>query len=759
MPKTNTVQNRATHSAFLNFSNLSDEQAGSLVGKLTEVVQKAEQDRSSELSRAEEALSIWHGNFWSDEEIEYFEEKFNVHPYEFPAARAPLNKLVAQQRSARYNFQLLPTDVNSYDRHRKNREKFVEENYQDFDTIQQAREYYDKYYDDELAQAISIQYDNIRNENNTKYVESQCFENGVITGLDFLKTTYSTKDDPDGEIKTDRRSVRQMLWDHTSVDPMLDDAEYMGEVHRLYRSDLVSMFPDKKDQIEESFEEYTNFVHGGAHYPANTSSWRDFYDFDIDQHELRLKVCEFWYQDTEERFQLVNKDTGQPRLIQHGLSEAEIMEKLAQVELSDLEHMMKKGELDPAFFDRPQEQIMDDIDQQLNEKYDLRTTQAKVWYKAVFSHDALFEFKRSPLPQGGHPYTPFFAQFTEGWFTGVIDDIKDILLAYNKAIMFREIMLANSAKGLLFIDRGSVNKSGYSMDDIREAWTEIGGVIDLDLRGGRRLGDVFQQVTNVGDGLAEIRSVIAELESKIYRILGVNDAQLGFVGNEASAAQVRQRIQQGQGNNGLIFDNFNRTLETHAKENVIPMIVADLMGNQPEAIRGLADNREQWVKLNYDQEFELFADAILNGEFQMKLKTEDTDRQIQQQNEAMLLQLAQQNPNQISVEAALEYSEMPQIHNFLRRNRELMRRKQRDQALRQIDLQQLQQIMAEAGVDEDTASMIMKQGRRQAAKQFEQKESQGNQQGQGNSIIQERAKEPERMRNIETSALNQRQNN
>ena len=714
------------------------------------LVDEAEMDREVDVARAEDAVSIWRGEFWTDEEIDFFEEKFNVHPYDFRAARAPLNKLVSQQRQARYNWQFIPTDTNSYERHRRNREKYVEENYQDFDTVQQARDYYDKYFDDELAQAISIQYDNIRIQNDTKYVESQCFENCLITGVDFLKTTYSTKDDPDGEIKTDRRSVRQMLWDHTSVDPMLDDVEYIGEVHRLYKQDLISMFPEYSEDIEVAFNQYSNFVRG-LNYPAQSSSWSDYYDFDIDQHDVRLKVAEFWYLDTEERKQLVNKKTGEPRLVRYGLDESEIMEKLGEQELENLEQELKKGNLDPDFFARDREAIMEDIDQILQEKWDLRTTQSKVWYKAVFSHDALFEFKRDPLPHHSHPYTPCFAQFTEGWYTGIIDDIKDILLAYNKAVMFREIMLANSAKGTLIVDRGSLNKSGYSMDDISQMWTEIGGVIDLDLRGGRRLSDVFQQINNIGDGLAEIRSIIAELESKIYRILGVNEAQLGFVGNEASAAQVRQRIQQGQGNNGLIYDNFNRSLETHAEEKVIPMVVSELMGKQPNAIRGLAENREQWIELNYDEEFELFAQSILSGDFQMKLRTQDPDRQIQQNNFAMLLELAQARPDEVSLQAVLEQSEMPNMHSFLQRNRELMNQKQRDQALRQLDLQEIRKLMADAGVDEDTAENILKQGRKRAVENYEQQQKQGKESAQGTSTIQRMAAENSRQGKIEQS--------
>jgi hypothetical protein len=175
------------------------------------------------------------------------------------------------------------------------------------------------------------------------------------------------------------------------------------------------------------------------------------------------------------------------------------------------------------------------------------------------------------------------------------------------------------------------------------------------------------------------------------------------------------------------------------------------MGKQPKAIRGLAENREQWIELNYDEEFELFAQSILSGDFQMKLRTQDPDRQLQQNNFAMLLQLAQARPDEVSLQAVLEQSEIPNIQNFLRRNRELMHQKQRDQALRQLDLQQIRKLMANAGVDEDTAEKIIKEGRKKAVENYEQKQKQGKESAQGTSTIQKLAAENSRQSKIEQS--------
>lgn len=743
------VKNNVT---FLNLTELDDSEAKEVVHKIRERVTQAEQDRRPAVVRAEQSLRLWKNEFWSEDDIKYFEEKFNVSPYQIPAARAPLNRLVSQQRGARYDFGIVPIDTMSYERQRKGREEYIQQHGSEFETEEQAGEYFDRYYDDEFAQTVELQYENIRIKNKTKYVESQCFENMLITGLDFLKTTYTTQYNPTGEVKTERRALRQMLWDHGSVSPTLEDIEYIGEVHRLYLQDLIAMYPEHAEEISEAYETYTNFMRG-PQASILSQSWSNFYDFDTERSDVRAKIVEFWFQDTEQRFTLIHNETQDTRLIQYGLEEEQIWEYVKEIELDTLKELLESGELDPNFFDRTPDEVDADITSFVQEKYSLGTTTAKVWYKVVMGHDALFEFRRDPLPHHSHPYTPAFAQFTEGWYTGIVDDVKDILLAYNKAFMFREIMLANGAKGVLLIDRGAVNKSGYSIDDIRQMWTEIGGVIDLELRGGRRLSDVFQNVTTIADGLSEIRVILNDLELKLYDIMGVNSAMLGIVGNEAPAAQVRQRIQQGQAVNGILFDNFNKALEIHAHEKVIPLVVAELMTKKPSAIKSLSEVRSKWVELNYDEEFELFADAIMDGQYQTRLVTKQPDQQLESQQSAMLLQLAQSRPDAIDLEAALEFSNLPFAGKFLRRNRELMRRRQRDMQMRMVDLQQVAQMMAEYGIDADTAEKMMENLRKQRVRELSGEGGQATQMAQGNQEIQREAAEMTRQHDIEQELL------
>lgn len=737
----NTIKNSTT---FINFTGFEDKVAEDLVGRLRDIVVSAEQNRQADVKRAEEAIRIYKNDLWSEKDIEFFEE-FDMTPYQIPEGRAPINKLVNTQRAAQYDFQFKPLDMSSYERHRKNRDKWVQEHVDEFATPKQARKYYDTYADDELAMAISIYHQNQRIKNKTKKVEAQCFENMLITGLDFMKTTYN-----DG-IDTQRRGVRQMIYDRSSVDPELSDIEYIGEVNRLYKDDLVTMFPEHKQQILDRFEKYTTLRGNNQWNTAMQKNWRQFYKFDHQRSQSRLKVCELWFKSAEERW-VVEQD-GDARKVQYGLDKKQVQDKLKEIELDNLKDRADEGDQKAIELFQQRPNVIDkEVQNIVSNKYKLRTTQEFVWNKAVFSHNALFEFKRNPLPHGSHPYTPFFAQFVEGWYTGLIDDVKDLLIALNKAVMFRELMMAHGAKGLLVVDRKSVNRSQYSVDDIRQMWTQIGGIIDLDLAGNRKLSDVFQQVTTIGEGFAEISRVIQELEQKVYKIMGVNEAMLGFTSDGAAASQVRQRIKEGQGNNGVIFDNFNKALETHTHEKVFPLVVTEMIQKRPKAIRVLGDNRSEWLDLTYDNEFELFADAIQSGNYVVKLETQQIDEQLSQQQQSILLQSAMQDPN-LSTEAALEFSGMPQIQNFLRRSREIMRQKKREQLADQVDLKKMQQMMLQQGLDADTVSDLISKAKLERLKEMEAEQNQSNQNVQGMSEVQRQANEGNRLQQIEKTTL------
>jgi hypothetical protein len=737
---------------FLNFSGLEDKEAQKIIGNFRSLVSNTEKQREKHVKRVEENVRIYRNQLWTEQDFKFFEQ-FDMTPYQIPEARAPINRLVNQQRQVRYDLQLIPLDPHSFDRHRRNRDEWVEKNIHQFSSPEEAEKYFDSNADDELASSVGVYYSHVQQRNNAKYLESEVFEAGTIMGCDFLKTTYSYKDTPDGMIKRERRSVRQMGWDYNSMHPLLADSEYFFEVNRLYKSDLISMFPEHREQIEERFEHYTN-LQGKPAWDKLTSTWKDFYSFDVKRSEHQLKVVEMWHKEISDFYQLENKENGDLRLIRHDLQdEDEIWDILYEIETDALIDQVRRGEIDPDVMDMEQEQLKQFIQEETRNKYNLLVTQAPIWVKCVFTHDGMFEHKVNPLPHNSHPYTPFFAQIIEGEWSGVIDDVKDLLIALNKAVMFREIMMAHGAKGATVVDKKTLSRSGYSVEDFAEMWTQIGAVIDLDISGGRRLSDVFQHVTTIGQGLAEIGSVINELEQKMYKVIGINEAMLGTVGNEAPAAAIRQRIQQGSGINGIIFDNFSRALQTHVHEKVIPLVVTEMLEKKPKMLRTLSEKRAKWIELTYDKDFELFADALNSGNFVTKLITQETDRQISQQQSALLLQTAMSNPAEFSTQAALEFAEIPKVQEFLRRNRELVDQRDRKMAAQQVDLQMILQTMLEQGIDQETANKIQSTLQLQRMKELQSLQNQQAQTSQGMGQVQSQANEGNRLQSIENNAL------
>ena len=724
---------RSVKKPFINFTDFEDREAKSIVGELTKLVQRAESDRQPNLERAERGMEIWKNEFWSEEDLEIWDD-LDVYPHQIPEARAPINNLVSQQRNQRFAWDVVPLDKQSYERFKKGRNKFVEENMEDFDSVKQAREYYDQYYDDEYAKALTTYLDFIRNMNNTSDLEGESFENGIITGLHFLKTIWKG-----GEIKTEGRSQRSMFYDISSVQYDLSDIEYIGEVHLLYKQDLIEQYPDKADIINQHFERTDNFLRNGQ---TQSEHWKEYYEFSNGQNQdLKIKIVELWYKDIEERFKLVDSEKNETRLLRHDLSEDQVMDMLASQTLENLKGALLQGELSPEFFDRPMREVKTEIQDMVNERYSLFSTNKQIWRKVVFTHNGLLENMRSPLPHESHPYTAFFPQFTDGWNTGLIDDVHDVLLALNKAVAFREVLMAHSAKGAVVIDRDTVTQSNYSMDDIKALWTQVGGVIDLKLKGNRRLQDVFQQVNTMAQGLSEINVVISDLERRLYRILGVNQAQLGMSSDEASGRQDRQRIVQGQANNGRIFDNFNRTLRLHTHEKVIPLAMFDLLEEKPSAIRLLGDNHTKWLEIDYNDDFDLFAEAIFTGKYKTKLMPKDSDKQSNTLNTSMLLELA--GAGVINIETAFEFADnFPNSHEIIKRDKEITRQKMREQASQQVSIQRLQQLLLEnPNISAEQADEMIKKVRvEQMEKQRTEEESQ-TQGAQGMREIQREAQQ------------------
>jgi hypothetical protein len=82
-----------------------------------------------------------------------------------------------------------------------------------------------------------------------------------------------------------------------------------------------------------------------------------------------------------------------------------------------------------------------------------------------------------------------------------------------------------------------------------------------------------------------------------------------------------------------------------------------------------------------------------------------------------------------------------------------MRQRQREQQMRMVDLQQVAQMMAEYGIDSETAEKMLQNLRKGRVAELRGSQGGGNQTNQGNAEIQRESAEMTRQSDIERELL------
>jgi hypothetical protein len=746
----------------LNFTELDEKEAMEKLTELRDLVLKGESDRTKRVERFVENNDIWLNNIWSEDDLAFF-DSLDITPYEFPVQRPLINNLITRQRRNPVSFDIVPTDLHSYKRQRKGREQFVAEEMAKensaFVTPEDAGEFYDKYADDEYAKAASVYLHNIRHESKATRVDTAVFQQGLISGLDFWKATYSKKFNRSGSVEISRRPQNAIFYDESSVESDLSDVEFIGEVHRMYKQNLVLQYPDKQEEIEEYFSYYTNRKR--RTYSREQEDWKFFYDFRFD-HAIRsrLHVAEIYFLETEARIEVIDNNTQETKIVEFEITEDEVYDKLMSMMLLELQDEAVNN---PQVAESLQgDDVRETIMQMVEERYTIQETIEPVWYKAVFSYNALFEYKRTELPHNSHPYFPFFAQFTEGEFRGILDDIKDVIISINKALAFRELMMAHGAKNVLIVDERAIAASGYSIDKIAESWTSVGSIIALKLKTGQRMGDVFQNVNTVGDALPAINALLADLDNRLYQISGVNLAQLGVVERETTGIGFRDQVRQGEANNGMIYDNFYAALECFYGEKVVPLVVELMRIRKDSVIRQIGDEYSPWLEVDLEENYDLFESAIRNGTYNTVVKPKTDSAQLQEERSARYMEMAM--AGLMDPEIAIEFSADPDRHKILKKMREKELERVRRQAFGQFSFQEFMQLAAQSNlpaeaIEELVDKMKKAQIERQASNPLEGEQIQRRQGGQGAQAapaIGQAATESARINNMER-AVNYRQ--
>lgn len=727
----------------LNLTNLDDEQANDLISEYRSLILRGEGYVEPYRDKAEKYMRAWRGDIWTREDLDFF-DAFDITPMQFRDFRPYFNQLIANQRTTRFKYELVSRDPNSYRRHQEALSKFLEEHGDEFTTLEEAQEYFEDFGDDEYALAVTAFLDVIRDENKAKYVESDAFENGIISAADFLKAYYSTKNNREGSIAFCRKSIRSMFWDDNSTEYDLSDAEFIGEIHTFYVDQLVQQYSDFADEVYDHYKKYTNKQWASRQIHIDRD-FENFYKWDDPNEGVQAKIAEIWTLESEERFEVYDNEENTKRVVDYGLTEDEIFDALLQHQLA-----IKVAELEAAgdFEAMRDPNLEQEILAMVNERYEIRGTVEPIWYKAVVGYDALLEYERSPYPHGKHPYAPYFPQYTDGFFTSVMGDLYDVIIALNKAIMFREMIMAHGAKGMLVVNADVMAQSGYDINEVSDAYTQLGSIMMIKLKPGQRLDNVFLQQNTLDKGLMEISALINDYDRRLQHISGVSPAQLGITQGDTPASRYRQQVLEGQQANNLVFDNFVRTLELFYGK-VIPMVVEMMQQKPAHVIRAVGDQVKPWISVEMDQKFGIFSDALRSGHFSLTIIPQNDDPRTNAARDAQYFQMG--IAGIMPIETAIKVSNDPRKGMILREMRKDRQKKAMEDAATMVNIQQVQQIAAEMGLGPEATQELAVKLQKAKYAEMNQQEQQQKRAASGFGAIESVSQEDTRMESITQS--------
>lgn len=719
--------------AFLNFTDKDHTTATKLHEELRTYVELGEQYRTKRLERGQRAEDLRNGKIWNDKDLAFF-DSLDVTPYEINIHRPLFNTIVEAQREQKIRFRVAPKDVHAHHRYEGGKQEFVNSMAHDFNSPEEAAEYFDENLDDEFGIMLSALMMDSRETSNGDDAENEVFDDGAIGGMGVLKGEYSTKYDREIGINISSVPQNAVIYDEArSKNYECDDITFIGEIHDYYPEDLIEEYPGKADDIEAT---YRHLIENRRTFQGNGKSnkqWKDWYQFSRGaglNEELRIKVADLWTRHTEPKIRAIDKETNKIKVAKHGVEIEQVIDRLLKLMTEEL---FKDVRSDPNFQPEDLEMFSDPnlkpgLLDMIDQRYEFEEIYEPVWYKSVFTFNGLFEHSRSPYPHNGHPYTFYFSQYHHGYFRGMAEDVVDAILGFNKAIGFQELMMAHGAKNVLLVDEDTLIDNDINKEDIADEWTRIGSVIALKLKPGYRLPDVVQSVNTVGQGIQALDRVIERYQRLINEVLGVIPEQLGASSADAPTSRYSMQVQQGIGNNGLIFKNFYRSLKNFYKK-ILTMEVELLKVRKNRVVKLLGEEYKHYYQSNFlnvewSEDFQMFEETLHTGQYGLTVVPVEDNPQLGAAREGMLMEMGGQGA--IPIELAFKYSNWDKRHKFVKDLRNAKREQFVEQLQNQVDVNQLAEIMASEGYSGDTADRILKKVRLENAKKLNQSQQQEN---------------------------------
>jgi hypothetical protein len=454
--------------------------------------------------------------------------------------------------------------------------------------------------DTQAAEQMTVARRAVRRANREEQLEADQFEEHLLSGMHAWKVSagYLPKLDRN-EVETDVVDVTRLFFNRDVSDRCLKNLRRIGEIHEVTIDELVEQLAEDPDHEERIRDVYADKAHPlEDNMRPEGFDATDAVDFYYPTDPAKARVFEVWFKRWEWVTLAHDPLTGDEALIDW--TDAEIAlenEVRAEMGVPPLE---------------------------------VETQKEPVWHYAFLSPQGhVLDTGSTPFWHQEHPYIVAFAQFRDGEFWGLVEDIQDPQRLINRITSAIDFMMAASAKGVLLVDEDVLEDSEMNIDDIAEKWTSFNGVIALKPKGNQTVGSSIEQVTAaaVPAGLFEW---LASQKQWVEELSGVLGAQQGHAPPSGTPASLyaQQQVQASlttlvffETFFGALYDLDRKAIQTIAQFYDQPRKIATgkrapLVDYDPERVREidfdvvLADTADTATfRLQFEESLSQFLEA------------------------------------------------------------------------------------------------------------------------------------------------------
>lgn len=370
------------------------------------------------------------------------------------------------------------------------------------------------------AEAVNKGLRHIEEHNEQKYLESEVFEDGLITGRSWFEVTSSLNPDFDLDIIIKARDSDDIFIDPAAVRYDLSDAKDLADSFFVHKDDLISIYPDFEDEIKASFMEGPSSIHYDRKYAGDDYLMALLRDDKtknafIDKKNNRVRLTKYWFRQKELRkFVLTSK--GVERL-QRGISKKE------------------------------EQRVLKDIQKATNEKPEVLELMTDVIRVQTFLPTAILENKEPEFLGDMFPYVNYIVKKDKasnlpyGLVRPMIDPQDEINKRRSKGLH-----LLNTERTIY--EEGAVDDEEVLKREVARA----DGIIK------RNRGYELKIESNREMGQSQL-SLYQAANQELNDVTGVSPDLMGMVTNARSQAAIQQRQRQSLAVLNRAFENWKRT--------------------------------------------------------------------------------------------------------------------------------------------------------------------------------------------------------